>query len=125
MPTAKKTAAKKTAPKPVAKEAVKEDVNETVPAPAPVDIGEAVEKDTLERIAQEETKTIIIPRDPRFPKEDQFWEYCINGVIYRYRRGVPQEVPATIYDSVVRKLRMQEESAVVIAEYGGSGKKLN
>lgn len=122
MPTAKKTTKKKTT------HAVAANTVEKTTAEATEHNAERaaakIEKDTLKSIAQEEMKTIIIPRDPRFPKEDQFWEYCLNGVIYRYRRGVPQKVPATIYDSVVRKLRMQEQSAVVIAEYSGKGKRL-
>ena len=106
----KKAPAKKTAPKAV----------ET-----PVDVAEAVEKETEKRIAAEEKKTFIIPVDPRFPSDRQFWEHNINGVTYRYPRGEEIELPVSLANTILRKLKMQQASAVVIGEFKGKGKRLD
>lgn len=93
---------------------------------APVEnTAEAVEAATERRIAAEEKVSFIIPVDPRFPADQQFWEHCINGVVYRYPRGEEIELPKSLADVFVRKLKMQQQSAVVIGEFSGKGKKLD
>ena len=87
--------------------------------------GEAVEAATEKRIAAEEKKSFIIPIDHRFPADQQYWEHNINGVTYRYPRGVEIELPVTLADVILRKLKMQQASAVVIGQFAGKGKKLD
>jgi hypothetical protein len=86
---------------------------------------EAIEKETEKRIAAEEKVTFIIPTDPRFPADQQFWEHCVNGVIYRYPRGEQIELPKSLAETFLRKLKMQQASAMVIGEFKGIGKKIN
>lgn len=105
---------KKTAKKPVVK------------VEAPVEnTPEAVEAATEKRIASEDKVTFIIPIDPRFPSDQQFWEHNINGVTYRYPRGEEIQLPKSLADVFVRKLKLQQQSAVVIGEFSGKGKKLD
>lgn len=85
---------------------------------------EAVEKATEKRIAEEKKIAMIIPVDPNFKADEQFWEHCVNGVIYRYQRGVEIQIPASLAETVLRKIRLQKESAVVIGEFAGTGKKI-
>jgi len=97
-----------------------------VKAEVPVEnTGEAVEAFTEKRIAAEEKKSFIIPVDPRFPADQQFWEHCVNGVIYRYPRGEEIELPVSLAEVIIRKLKMQQQSAVVIGQWKGNGKKLD
>ena len=112
MATTKKPVAKKVAPKAVEPEVVSNDA-------------EAVEKATEARIAAEEKKSFIIPVDPRFAADHQYWEHNINGVTYRYPRGEEIELPVTLADTIIRKLKMQQASAIVIGEFKGKGKKLD
>lgn len=84
-----------------------------------------IERETERAIQAEEKVTIVIPEDPRVKSDEQFWEHCLNGVVYRYPRGVPVELPKTLAETFLRKLRMQKESAVVISTFKGVGKKLN
>lgn len=114
MATTKKTTAKKTVKK--VEEPVVEPVENT---------GEAIEKATLKRISEEEKVSFIIPVDPRFPSDQQFWEHNINGVNYRFPRGEELELPKSLADVFIRKLKMQQESAVVIGQWQGKGKKLD
>ncbi len=113
MATTKKTAPKKTAPK---VEKVEEPVENTP---------EAVEKATEARIAAEEKVTFIIPTVPGIPADQQYWEHNINGVTYRYPRGEEIRLPKSLAEVFVRKLKMQQQSAVVIGEFSGKGKRLD
>ena len=114
----KKTTAKKTAPKTAPKAA---------PEPEPVRTlsPEEVEKVTEQRIKEEEKVTFVIPIDPRFQADQQFWEHNVNGVTYRYPRGVPVQLPKSLADTFLRKLKMQQQSTIVIGQFAGVGKRLD
>lgn len=86
---------------------------------------ESVEKATETRIKAEEKVSFTIPYDPRIPADQQFWEHNVNGVTYRYPRGEEIQLPKSLADVFLRKLRLQKESAIVISEFNGKGKKLD
>jgi len=114
MATTKKSPAKKPAAK-------------TAPAPEPVRSlsPEEVEKETEQRIQEEDKVTFVIPIDPRFQADQQFWEHNVNGVTYRYPRGVPVQLPKSLAETFLRKLKMQQQSTIVIGQFSGVGKKLD
>ena len=131
MPTTKKKTAAKTTKKtaPVKKAVPAEEVVKEEPAKELTDaeveqLGKAIEKETLNKIAQDEMVRMIIPIDPRLDENHQFFEHCINGAIYRYPRGEEIEVPKTIAETLTRKMKMQRLSAIRVSQFTGSGKKL-
>jgi len=88
-------------------------------------IGAKIEKETRERIAKDEMVTMMFPKDPALQDNDQFFVHCINGVIYRYKRGEYVQVPKTIADTVERKARMRNEAVQRISAFLGDGKNLS
>ena len=63
--------------------------------------------------------------DPTMPKDHQFLEYCINGVIYRYPRGVMVEVPASVFETIERKEQYKRMSMQLISSFMDDGKQLD
>ena len=126
MPTAKKTTTKKApAKKPVKKvEPVVEEVKEEpVAEEVPYEI--ASEIATEKHMQEGEFITMIIPEDPSLGTGDQYWEHCVNGVNYRYKRGEEIRLPKDLADTFIRKLKMKKISAMVYSEWKGDGKQLN
>lgn len=115
--TTKKTTAKKTAPKKA--EPVVEEVVEEVPYEI------ASEKATEKHMQEGEFVTMVIPEDPSLGAGDQYWEHCVNGVNYRYKRGEEIRIPKDLAETFIRKLKMKKISAMVYSEWMGDGKRMN
>jgi hypothetical protein len=118
MATTKKTTAKKAAaPKKANKPAVANPAEqlEVIPkAPEPV------------KPVQEEMGTDVIPRDPSFEAEDQFFEWNLNGINYRFKRGETLTHPRSFFDAISEKLQLREHRSPEIAAFmDPKGKKLN
>lgn len=126
MPTAKKTTTKKApAKKPVKKvEPVVEEVKEEV-AEEEIPYEIASEIATEKHMQENELVTMIIPEDPSLGVGDQYWEHCVNGVNYRYKRGVELEIPKDLAETFIRKLKMKKISATVFSGWKGNGRKLD
>ena len=68
----------------------------------------------------------VIPRDPAFQSNDQFFEYNLNGINYRFRRGEILTHPKYLYDAVTAKLFARERINTSVAEFmDGKGKRLD
>lgn len=126
MPTAKKTTTKKPVSKkpvkkidPVAEASVEEPVEEEVPYEIASEIA------TEKHMQEGEFVTMIIPEDPSLGVGDQYWEHCVNGVNYRYKRGEELEIPKDLAETFIRKLKMKKISATVFSGWKGEGKKLD
>ena len=116
MATTKKTTAKKAAAPKKAKPVVKETAEqlEVIPkAPEPVVKPE------------EEIVSYVIPRDNSLESNDQFFEYSLNGVNYRFKRGVVLHHPKPLYDAISAVLFRRERKSPYIAEFENTSKKLN
>lgn len=118
MATTKKTTAKKeAAPKKANKPAVANPAEqlEVIPkAPEPV------------KPVQEEMVTYVIPRDPSFEADDQFFEWNLNGINYRFKRGETLTHPRSFFDAISEKLQLREHRSPEIAAFmDPKGKKLN
>lgn len=114
MATTKKTEAKKTtrAPKKVAPARTAEQIEDAIPTkPEPV--------------KPEETVSYVIPRDPSLSSGDQFFEYCLNGINYRFKRGEVLTHPKSLYDAIYNVLMRRERKSPFIAEFQNTSKKLN
>ncbi len=114
MATTKKTETKKAnrAPKKVAPARTTEQSEDAIPTkPEPVE--------------PEETVSYIIPRDPSFDSGDQFFEYCLNGINYRFRRGEVLTHPKSLYEAINDVLMRRERVSPFIAEFQNTSKKLN
>ena len=115
MATTKKTETKKTtrAPKKVAPARTAEQIEDAIPTkPEPVKL-------------EEEKKSLMIPLDGSLESKDQFFEYCLNGMNYRFKRGVWHTLPAWLADAIIDKLRMRENVSPFVAEFQNTSKKLN
>lgn len=84
-----------------------------------------VERDTLKAVAKSGAVKVMFALDPSMPKDQQFLEYCINGVIYRYPRGVMVEVPAAVFETIERKERYKMKSMQVYSGFQNAGQKLD
>ena len=116
MATTKKTPAKKAAaPKkaPVAKKQEPAEQLSLPKAPEPV------------VNPKEEIISYVIPRDKSFESNDQYFEYCLNGANYRFKRGVVLNHPRWLYDAVSTVLFRRERISPYIAEFMNTSKKLN
>lgn len=117
MATTKKTTAKKAAaPKKANKPAVANPAEqiEVIPkAPEPVVKPE------------EEIIGYVIPRDNALESNDQYFEYSLNGVNYRFKRGVVLHHPKPLYDAISNVLFRRERISPYIAEFMNTSKKLN
>ena len=112
MATTKKTETKKTTRKAPAKK-VAEQIEDAIPTkPEPVKL-------------EEEKKSLMIPLDGSLESKDQFFEYCLNGMNYRFKRGVWHTLPAWLADAIIDKLRMRENVSPFVAEFQNTSKKLN
>lgn len=68
----------------------------------------------------------MIPYDPAFDDNNQFWERSFNGEIMRLRRGVTYTLPRYLVDFIESRTRIQREGNAVIAKYTeGNGVHLN
>lgn len=120
MATTKKAPAKKTATKakkqhdPIEKKPVAEQL-ELPNKPEPVKPAHETE----------DMVSYVIPKDPAFEANDQFFEYNLNGITYRFKRGEVLTHPRSFYESVSNKLRKRERISPEIAEYENKSKKLN
>lgn len=83
------------------------------------------EKDTLKAAAASGAVNVMFGLDPTMPKDHQFLEYCINGVIYRYPRGVLVEVPAAVFETIERKEQYKRMSMQMISGFLDGGKQLD
>ena len=83
------------------------------------------EKDTLKAAAKSGAVKVMFGLDPTMPKDHQFLEYCINGVIYRYPRGVMVEVPASVFETIERKEQYKRMSMQLISGFMDDGKQLD
>ncbi|MBR5259991.1 MAG: hypothetical protein IKV48_05930 [Eggerthellaceae bacterium] len=109
MATTKKTPTKKAPGRPAKKTAVQiEDAIPTKPEP----------------VKPEETVSYVIPRDPSLSSGDQFFEWCLNGINYRFKRGEVLTHPRSLYDAISQKLRDREKVSPFIAEFQNTSKKL-
>lgn len=120
MATTKKTTAKKAAaPKKANKPAVANTAEqlEVIPKdPEPVKPANEVE----------EMVTYVIPRDPSFEADDQFFEWNLNGINYRFKRGETLTHPRSFFDAISEKLQLREHRSPEIAAFmDPKGKKLN
>ena len=118
MATTKKTTAKKAAaPKKANKPAVANPAEqlEVIPkGPEPV------------KPVQEEMVTYVIPRDPSFEADDQFFEWNLNGINYRFKRGETLTHPRSFFDAISEKLQLREHRSPEIEAFmDPKGKKLN
>jgi len=114
MATTKKTETKKTtcAPKKVAPARTTEQIEDAIPTkPEPV--------------KPEETVSYVIPRDPSLSSGDQFFEYCLNGINYRFKRGEVLTHPKSLYAAINDVLMRRERKSPFIAEFQNTSKKLN
>ena len=113
MATTKKTTTKKTtrAPKKVAPVQTAEQIEDAIPTkPEPIE--------------PEETVSYVIPKDPSLSSGDQFFEWCLNGINYRFKRGEVLTHPRSLYDAISQKLRDRERVSPFIAEFQNTSKKL-
>ena len=116
MATTKKTTAKKKAVTPKKESKPVAEQLECVPTkPEPV-------KPATET---EEMVSYVIPRDPAFEATDQYFEWNLNGINYRFKRGEVLTHPKSFYEAVSDKLRLREHISPEIAEYMNKSKKLN
>ena len=111
--TKKTTTEKKTrAPKKVAPARTAEQIEDAIPTkPEPV--------------KPEETVSYVIPRDPSLSSGDQFFEYCLNGINYRFKRGEVLTHPRSLYEAINDVLMRRERKSPFIAEFQNTSKKLN
>lgn len=123
MPTTKKTTTKKTTVKKTAPKKAEPVVEEVAEEELPYEI--ASEIATEKHMQNSELVTMIIPEDPSLGVGDQYWEHCVNGVNYRYKRGVELKIPKDLADTFIRKLKMKKISAMVVSDWKGNGKKLD
>ena len=77
-----------------------------------------------EPIEPEETVSYVIPKDPSLSSGDQFFEWCLNGINYRFKRGEVLTHPRSLYDAISQKLRDREKVSPFIAEFQNTSKKL-
>lgn len=114
MATTKKTPTKKTTGRPAKKTA--EQIENAIPtAPEPVKPAHEVE----------EMVSYVIPRDPSLSSGDQFFEWCCNGVNYRFKRGEVLTHPRSLYEAINEVLMRRERKSPFIAEFQNTSKKLN
>jgi len=114
MATTKKTETKKTTRKAPAKKVAPtaEQIEDAIPTkPEPVKL--------------EETVSYVIPRDPSLSSGDQFFEYCLNGINYRFKRGEVLTHPKSLYAAINDVLMRRERKSPFIAEFQNTSKKLN
>lgn len=78
-----------------------------------------------EPVKPEETVSYVIPRDPSLSSGDQFFEYCLNGINYRFKRGEVLTHPKSLYDAIYNVLMRRERKSPFIAEFQNTSKKLN
>lgn len=123
MPTKKTTTAKKAPAKKTVKKVEEPVVEVPVEEEVPYEI--ASEKATEKHMQEGEFVTMVIPEDPSLGVGDQYWEHCVNGVNYRYKRGEEIRIPKDLAETFVRKLKMKRISAMVYSEWKGDGKHLN
>lgn len=114
MATTKKTTAKKTASKAAPKKTA-EQIEAIPTAPEPVKPAHEVE----------DMVSYVIPVDPAFETTDQYFEWNLNGINYRFKRGEVLTHPRSFYEEVSNKLRLRERVSPEIAEYKNNSKKLN
>ena len=82
------------------------------------------EKNTLKAARKSGFIRVMFGLDPTM-KDNQFLEYCINGVIYRYPRGVVVEVPAAVFETIERKERYKRMSMQLYSGFEGDGMRLD
>lgn len=83
------------------------------------------ERDTLKAVAKSGVVKVMFAIDPSLPRDHQFIERCINGVIYRFRRGVMVDVPAAVFETIERKERDKIMSMQKYSGFQDAGQKLD
>lgn len=74
---------------------------------------------------EEEKINYVIPLDKSLESNDQFFEYNLNGINYRFKRGVILSHPRNLYDAISAVLFRRERVSPYIAEFMNTSKKLN
>ena len=82
------------------------------------------ERDAAKAIAEEETVMMKFEIDPSTDENNQYFEHCINGVIYRYPRGVIVEVPKAIAETLERKAWMRKIGVMNVSAFRGAGRQI-
>ena len=67
----------------------------------------------------------IIPLDPDMPEGDQWFEYCLNGIVYRLKRGVVHKHPRRYAEAFLRKAELRARRFEAVQEFKNTSKKLN
>lgn len=76
-------------------------------------------------VAADEMVSYVIPRDPSFEANDQYFEWNLNGINYRFKRGEVLTHPRSFYEEVAAKLQLREHISPEVAEFMNKSKKLN
>ena len=119
MATTKKTPAKKAA------------TPKKAPTPKKPVVEESAEQLSLPKAPEpvvnppEEIVSYVIPRDNSLESTDQYFEYNLNGVNYRFKRGEVLHHPRKLYDAISNVLLRRERISPYIAEFMNTSKKLN
>lgn len=66
---------------------------------------------TQKAIAKQKKYTVILPEKPN----EKFLTFCVNDVHYTVQRGVPVEVPETIY-RIIENMKTQERMAQAVQD---------
>lgn len=78
-----------------------------------------------EPMKEEEKVSYVIPRDNSLESGDQYFEWCCNGINYRFKRGEVLTHPRSLYEAISKKLFARERVSPFVAEFRNTSKKLN
>lgn len=124
MATTKKTTTKKAASKPAPKK--QHELIEKKPEHGVEQIYDAIPtKPEPVKPIEEEKVSYVIPRDNSLESGDQFFEWCCNGINYRFKRGEVLTHPRSLYEAISKKLFARERISPFVAEFKNTSKKLN
>lgn len=84
-------------------------------------------KESIGKVFNKQEKVMFMfPFEQGYSDDEQVWERSFNGVIYRFKRGVPKLVPIAVKEYVERQIEIEKASRRKQAAYQqGAGKKLN
>ena len=122
MATTKKTPAKKAASKPATKK--QHEPVEKKPEHG-IEQLELPNKPEPVKPIEEEKISYVIPRDDSLESADQYFEWCCNGINYRFKRGEVLTHPRSLYEKISKKLFAREHVSTFVAEFKNTSKKLN
>lgn len=122
MATTKKTTTKKAASKPAPKK--QHEPIEKKPERG-VEQLELPSKPEPVKPKEEEKVSYVIPKDNSLESGDQYFEWCCNGINYRFKRGEVLTHPRSLYEAISKKLFARERVSPFVAEFMNTSKKLN